>query len=263
MTSPLLILSRMFSSDTRPVPAELLLAARVVPVLDQLLGRLLVGDDVEDLARVGHAVEAEHLDRRRRAGLGERLPLVVQHGADLPEYSPATTRSPSFSVPSSTRIVEIGPRARSRRASMTCPLAALFGLALSSSSSACSASISSSLSMPSLVLRRDVHEDRAAAPLLRDQLVLGELVADLIRIGARLVDLVDRDDDRNLRLLGVVDRLDRLRHRPVVGGDDQDDDVGHLGAAGAHGGERLVARRIEEHDVALLAVRPCRRRCAG
>ena len=36
----------------------------------------------------------------------------------------------------------------------------------------------------------------------------------------------------------------------VVGRDHQDDDVGHLGAAGAHGGERLVARRIEEHDVA-------------
>ena len=84
LTSPALILSRMFSSDTRPRARQLLLAARVVPVLDQRLGRLLVGDDVEDLARVGHAVEAQHLDRRRRAGLGDRLALVVQHGADLP-----------------------------------------------------------------------------------------------------------------------------------------------------------------------------------
>ena len=34
----------------------------------------------------------------------------------------------------------------------------------------------------------------------------------------------------------------------LVRGDDQDDDVGHLGAAGAHGGEGLVAGRVQEHD---------------
>ena len=84
-----------------------------------------------------------------------------------------------------------------------------------------------------------------------------------VGVGARLVDLVDRDDDRHLGLLGVVDGLDGLRHRAVVGGDDQDDDVRHLGAAGAHGGERLVAGRVQEDDVAAVAGAPCRRRCAG
>ena len=52
--------------------------------------------------------------------------------------------------------------------------------------------------------------------------------------------------------LRVVDGLDRLRHDAVVGGDDQHDDVGRVGAAGTHGGERLVARRVDEGD--LLAV---------
>ena len=74
-----------------------------------------------------------------------------------------------------------------------------------------------------------------------------------VGVGARLVDLVDGDDDRDLGRLGVVDRLDRLRHDAVVGGDDEDDDVGHLGAAGAHRGEGLVAGRVEEDDVAALA----------
>ena len=46
----------------------------------------------------------------------------------------------------------------------------------------------------------------------------------------------------------MVDRLAGLRHHAVVGGDDDDRDVGHLGAAGAHGGERLVARGVEEGD---------------
>ena len=52
-----------------------------------------------------------------------------------------------------------------------------------------------------------------------------------------------------LAALRVVDRFPRLRHHAVVGRDDQDDDVGDLGAAGAHQRERLVARRVEEHDV--------------
>ena len=44
----------------------------------------------------------------------------------------------------------------------------------------------------------------------------------------------------------------RLRHHAVVGRDDQDDDVGDLGAAGAHQRERFVTRRVEEHDVATV-----------
>ncbi len=40
----------------------------------------------------------------------------------------------------------------------------------------------------------------------------------------------------------------------VVGGDDEHDDVGHLRAARAHRGERLVARRVEEDDVAAVGV---------
>ena len=50
----------------------------------------------------------------------------------------------------------------------------------------------------------------------------------------------------------MVDRLPRLRHHAVVGRDHEDDDVGDLGAAGAHQRERLVARRVEEHDVPVV-----------
>ena len=68
------------------------------------------------------------------------------------------------------------------------------------------------------------------------------------------VDLVDGDDDRHLGGAGVRDRLERLRHDAVVGGDDEDRDVGDLRAAGAHGGERLVARRVEEGDLPAVDV---------
>ena len=63
-----------------------------------------------------------------------------------------------------------------------------------------------------------------------------------------LVDLVDRDDDRHIGRLGVLDRFFRLRHDAVVGSDDQDHDVRDLGATSAHRGECRVARRVEERD---------------
>ena len=117
------------------------------------------------------------------------------------------------------------------------------------------------------LLGRDVDEHRVAAVLLGDEVVLGELLADLGRVGVRLVDLVDRDDDRHVGRLGVVERLDGLRHDAVVGGDDEDRDVGHLRTTGTHGRERLVTRGVDEGDGALYAlvrrVRPGRHRCAG
>ena len=54
--------------------------------------------------------------------------------------------------------------------------------------------------------------------------------------------------------LRVVQRLDRLRHDAVVGRDHEDRDVGHLRTTGTHGGERLVARGVDEGDGALVAL---------
>src|SRR4051794_38765012 len=104
------------------------------------------------------------------------------------------------------------------------------------------------------LLGGDVDEHRVAAVLLGHEVVLGELLADLGGVGPLLVHLVDRDDDRDACRLGVVERLDGLRHDAVVGGHDEDGDVGHLRAAGTHGGERLVARGVDEGDRAVDAL---------
>ncbi len=86
----------------------------------------------------------------------------------------------------------------------------------------------------------------SSAPLLRLQSFDRELRAHLVGIRVGRVDLVDRDDDRDARGACVRDRLLRLRHHTVVGGYDENCDVGHLGTAGAHCGERLVSRRVEK-----------------
>ena len=50
----------------------------------------------------------------------------------------------------------------------------------------------------------------------------------------------------------MADRLDRLWHDAVVGSDHQHHDIGDVGTACPHFGERGVARRVEEGD--LVAV---------
>ena len=163
--------------------------------------------------------------------------------------------SPTLSVPGldeGGRDRRRGPcRARPRR---SCRSAVRFGLALSSWRSATSRIISISSSRPGPRLGRDRHERHVAAVLLDDDARLGQLGLDPVRVGVRLVDLVEGDDDRHLRRLGVADRLERLGHDAVVGGDHDDRDVGHPRAAGAHGGERLVARRVEEDDALAVVV---------
>ena len=104
------------------------------------------------------------------------------------------------------------------------------------------------------LLGGDVDEHRVAAVLLGHQPELGELTAHLGRVGALDVDLVDRDHDRHVGRLGVVQRLDRLRHHTVVRRDHQDRDVGGLRTTGTHGGERLVTRGVDEGDRAFLIV---------
>ena len=86
------------------------------------------------------------------------------------------------------------------------------------------------------------------------QPVLGQLLHDPVGVGVGPVDLVEGDDDRDVGRPGVVDGLDGLRHDAVVGRDDQHHDVGRLRPSGPHGGERLVARGVDERDQVALVV---------
>ena len=254
LTSPDLILSRMFSSDTRLGARQLLLAPRVVPVLGERLGRLLVGDDVEHVARVGDAVQAQDLDRRRRAGLGQRLSLVAEHGADLPRSTrprrPGRRRAACPPRPGWSRWRRARDRAAPRRRAPWPPCSGWRAARASrpaapASRAACRCPAWSS---PTRSRRSSSPPHSSGTRSYSDS-----LCASCSGLAPGLSILLTATTMRDLRRLGVVDRLDRLRHRPVVGGDDQHDDVGHLGAARTHRRERLVAGRIQEHDVAALA----------
>ena len=156
--------------------------------------------------------------------------------------------SPGLSVPRCTSTVATGPRPRSSLASITVPSAARSGLALSSRISDCRPIISRSLSI--LVFLMAETSTSTTSPPMDSTCTscCNRSVRTRCGIGVRLVDLVDGDDDRNLGRLGVIDRLDGLRHDAVVGRHHQHHDVGHLGAARAHRREGGVAGRVDEGD---------------
>ena len=178
-------------------------------------------------------------------------PLSLTSARTRPHSAPATMMSPICSVPRWTSTVATGPRPRSSLASITVPSAARDGLALRSRISACSPIISSSLSRL-VFLVADTSTSTTSPP---SDSTCTSCCSSSVRtrsgLASGLVDLVDGDDHRHLRRLGVIDRLDRLRHHAVVGGDHQHDDVGDLGAAGAHRREGGVARRVDEGDLAV------------
>ena len=74
--------------------------------------------------------------------------------------------------------------------------------------------------------RRNLDVEDVAAHRFDEDLVLQQLGAHALRVGVRLVDLVDGNDDRNLGRLGVIDGLDGLRHDAVIGGHHQHHDIG-------------------------------------
>ena len=77
---------------------------------------------------------------------------------------------------------------------------------------------------------------------------MGEVLLDHIGVRRGLIHFVDGDDDRHAGSLGMVDGFHGLRHDTVVGGNDQNGDIGRLRAAGAHCREGFMPRGIKEGD---------------
>ena len=96
------------------------------------------------------------------------------------------------------------------------------------------------------------HFERVATHRFHLNLMAQQFGAHTLRVGVGLVDLVDGDDDRHTGCLGMADGFDRLRHDAVVGRHHQNDDVGHLGAAGTHRREGGMARGVDEGDLLAL-----------
>ena len=98
------------------------------------------------------------------------------------------------------------------------------------------------------------NHNGVAAPILRNKLMLSQLLFNVIRICARTVDFIDSYNDRYLGSLSMVDSLDGLRHYTVICCYNQNCNVGYLCAAGTHSSESLMARGIQEDNLLALVV---------
>src|SRR5437763_2509224 len=233
---------------------QVLLALLLQAVLGNDRGGLLVLHHVEVVARGGRAVETQHLYREARRHIVDLLAVLVHHRPDPPVVDAGDDGVPDAERPvldedgcdRTTPLLELRLDHRAGGWLVRVRLQ-LHHFRLEQDGL-------EQLLQPFPGARRHRDHHRLAAPLLGNQAMLGELLFDPFGLGFRLVDLVDGHHHRHFRGLGVVDGLDRLRHHAVVGGDHQHRDVGDVGAPRAHGGERLVARRIEERDGCLAAV---------
>ena len=229
------------------------LATLAHAVVGDLARAALALDHGERIAGLGRGVEAQDLDRHRRPGLRHRLAAIVDERAHAPpgrtgDDDVADAQRAALHQHGADRTataLELGldddAVGRAVRIGLAGPAARPAGWIASSS-----------LSRP-VRFRAETSTSSVSPDMLSTTIsCCSRAGAHAVGIGARLVDLVDGHDHRHAGGLGVIDGLHRLRHDAVVGGDHQHHDVGHLGAARAHGGERLVARRIDERD--LLAV---------
>ena len=200
----------------------------------------------------------------RRPRLGDRTGLVVQHGAH-----PAPLGAGDHDVALPQRAL-LHQHRRHRAAAAVQPafdhgaFGGAFRIGLQVEDFRLQRDRLGQLVEAGLLGRGNLHVLRLAAHLLDHDLVAEQFLADAPGIGVLLVHLVDGDDQRRAGRLGVADRLDGLRHHAVIRRHHQHHDVGDGGAAGAHGGERLVARGVDEGDLlARRASAPGRRRYAG
>ena len=245
-----------FQGDAcRPSLRQLLAAHALAAQVRVMAGLALVLDDSGHLSGLRRLVEADDLDRIARPCLAHLLAPVVVERAHL---APGIARDDRVADVEGAALdehrrhraaahVEPGLDDRPRRLGLR--VRGQLELRVGDEQHSLEEVVE-----VSLLLGGHVGELRRPAPLLRLQVFVRQLGAHPLRVRVRGIDLVDGDHDRHLGRAGVRDRLLRLRHDAVVRGHDEDGDVGHLRPAGAHRGERFVARRVEERDPAAVVL---------
>ncbi len=105
--------------------------------------------------------------------------------------------SPTLSVPRWTSTVATGPRPRSSLASITVPSAGRSRIGAELEHLGLEQDGLEQLVEVGVLGRRDLDVEHLAAHRFDEDLVLEELGPHPLRVGVRLVDLVDGDDDRH------------------------------------------------------------------
>ena len=216
------------------VSLELLFLSFLAALLNEFPCELLVLYSGECIACGGNVRETHDLNRNGRASFLDGSALVVAHYAHSAD---GHTRDEHVACVESTVLNQHG----SDRTS------ALIQTCLDDRTSSESVGVSLELEYvcgKAYHLKQGVdalaglsgnrNADNVAAPLLANEVILGQLFLYLVGVCAFLIHLVDGNDDRNSGCLRVVDSLNGLRHDAVVRCNYQDSDIGNARAARSH-----------------------------
>jgi hypothetical protein len=217
-----------------------------------LLGLGGVGDHLEIVACFGHGLQPQDLDGRGWLGLADLFSAIVQHGAHFAEDRAADEIVAHMQGPVADQHGGHRPAAAIQLGLQHIPHGRACGIGFQILQIGHEQDHLQQQIQVDPHLGGNGHHHGIAAPILRQQAAIGELLLDALRLGIRLVDLVNGDDDGDLGCAGVVDGFQGLRHHAVVGRHHQHHDIGDFGAAGAHAGERFVAWSIDEDHFASV-----------
>ena len=98
-------------------------------------------------------------------------------------------------------------------------------------------------------LGRDLLALKLAAPILHEDVHLGQLLFDAVWVGRVAVHFVDGKNHRDFCRLGVVDGFLGLGHHTIICCDDNDRQICDLGATCTHGRKGFVTRGVQECDL--------------
>ena len=230
-------------------------ALPAAPEVGDLAGPGLAFDDTEIVARRRRSGEAQDLNRHRGAGFVDDLALVAGQGAHAPPFAAGDEDVADLQRTPLHQGGGHGAAALLHLRLDDHALGAALGIGLEIEELRLQEDDFLQLLQVGPFLGRNLDRQDIASHLLERHVVLQQIGAHPPGVGIGAIDLVDGDDDRDLRRLGMVDGLHGLRHDAVVGGDDEDDDVGHLGAARPHLREGGVAGGIDEGDLAARGAR--------
>lgn len=184
-------------------------------LLGNLASGTIIGGDQEEVTGGGHGGQAQHLNRCGRTGRFHRLTVLVEHGTHAAVRSAGhdgiahveRTLLNQHSGHGTTTLVESGFDGGTTGVHVG--VGAEVQLSVSREQHGFEQLVD-----VQVLLGGDVDEHGVATILFRDQAELGELAADLLRVGTGHIDLVDGHDDRHLGGLSVVDGLNGLGITP-------------------------------------------------